>query len=196
LPGSGQTGERLVEFAEQRAVRLIRNGPSHCDLPEDEIQKRSQHFSDHRFAERVQQIKWLELRKDRWGKERKARNISRESTSVMNCDRSARVVSNHVPPLHTVLETNRLNLLSESIEMAGAVWDEWCLSHARKIDGKASMMVGKPAYDAIPQLAVGRHAMDEKDCVALTLVSAMHGDAPLYQQRICAVCLIRNQRGG
>jgi hypothetical protein len=27
------------------------------------------------------------------------------------------------------------------------------------------------------------------------LVSAMHGVAPLYQQQICVVCLIRSQRG-
>jgi hypothetical protein len=109
---------------------------------------------------------------------------------------SACIVSNYVPLCYAMLHTKRLNLLCETIEIVAAVRDERRLSHARKIDGKASMLAGKLTNDAVPQLAVGGHAVDENNGVALTLVSAMHGAAPLYQQQVCVVYLTRSQRGG
>ena len=99
-----------------------------------------------------------------------------------------------MPLRYTVLHTKQLDLPRESIEIVCTVWSEWRLSHARKIDGKASMMAGKLTNDAVPQLTVGGHAVDEEHGVALTLVSAMHGVVPLYQQQIYVVCLIRSQR--
>jgi hypothetical protein len=109
---------------------------------------------------------------------------------VLNGNGRSGVVSDNMPPLHTVLNAKLFNLFCHAIEIAGAVRNEWRFSHARQVDRKASVMAGELLDDAAPQHAVGRHAVDEENGIAFTLVGTMHGVAPFSHRQIGAICRI------
>jgi hypothetical protein len=83
-----------------------------------------------------------------------------------------------MPPPHTVPDPKLLNLFCQAIEIARAIWNEWRFSHTGQVDSKASMAAGESLDHAVPQHAIGRHAVNEENGIAFTLAGTMQGVAP------------------